>query len=371
MLPRLRPAAPPPLVLALAGPFSGPEGFRGPEMERSVRHYLAEVNRTGGVGGRPVELRVFDDGNDARRGRDQAEAIARSPAVLVLGHASSNTVAASSPVYLANGLPALSGNSALNETALDNPFYFSLRESNTTLGRNTATYVRHVLGRDTVSLVQTTSPTGRVFGEAFADTFDALGTVEHRWRVDTSAPDRQAADLDRLADDLAAEPEPGLVVLSATEIEGRDVLAAVRRHGLRPDLFGTISFGSDAFAALFAGFPEERSQPGYFTTGLYALAPVLYDSGGAETRAFASWYAAAHGQAPTWRAARYYDAARVAVHALRAAGLGAAPAATGAGAAGSAGDLRVERSRVRAARRPSTGRRQRWRAWRGRSTSTP
>src|SRR5262249_5195989 len=58
--------------------------------------------------------------------------------------------------------------------------------------------------------------------------------------------------------------------------------------------------------------------PGFFTEGVYAASPVILDSGNAETLAFADRYRARFGRDPSYISAQGYEAARVAVAAVRA-----------------------------------------------------
>jgi hypothetical protein len=55
---------------------------------------------------------------------------------------------------------------------------------------------------------------------------------------------------------------------------------------------------------LFAGEPEERQTPGFFTEGIYAESPVVFDSSNAETLAFADRFRNRFGRPPTLWAAQ-------------------------------------------------------------------
>jgi len=74
----------------------------------------------------------------------------------------------------------------------------------------------------------------------------------------------------------------------------------------------------DSFNTYFADQPEERKKPGFFTAGVYAVSPVIFDSSNAETLAFADRYRARFNREPTLWSAQGYEAARLAVAAIRA-----------------------------------------------------
>ena len=92
------------------------------------------------------------------------------------------------------------------------------------------------------------------------------------------------------------------------------------------------SFAYGGYARLFAAEPEEREAPGFFTDGLYAASPVLFDSGNAALLAFRERFRARHGHEPSWRVVLAYDATRMLLGALAAAlpGGGGPPADTAA-----------------------------------------
>jgi hypothetical protein len=112
--------------------------------------------------------------------------------------------------------------------------------------------------------------------------------------------------------------------------DARVLLPALRRAGLSPPLIGGDALGEEGFAELFANEPEEQDQPGFFTEGMYAAAPMIYDAIGGDALAFARLYEETYGSWPSWRAAKMYDAATMAIHALSVAALDGDPSAVAA-----------------------------------------
>ena len=60
---------------------------------------------------------------------------------------------------------------------------------------------------------------------------------------------------------------------------------------------------------------------------MYAAAPMIYDAIGGDALAFARLYQETYGSWPSWRAAKMYDAATMAIHALSVAALDGDPSA--------------------------------------------
>src|SRR3712207_4950817 len=77
---------PTPIRIAVANSLTGPSSSAGTESLAAVQIYIDEVNAIGGVGGRRIELMVFDDASSADVARDTVQAIADSPCLAVLGH---------------------------------------------------------------------------------------------------------------------------------------------------------------------------------------------------------------------------------------------------------------------------------------------
>jgi ABC-type branched-subunit amino acid transport system substrate-binding protein len=100
--------------------------------------------------------------------------------------------------------------------------------------------------------------------------------------------------------------------------EGARLLIALRRLGVTGPFLAGDAFGDQSFNRLLADEPEEQAQPGYFTDNLYTLTPVLLDSANADILAFADRFQARFGHDPVWFSVAGYDAANLAVAALRA-----------------------------------------------------
>jgi hypothetical protein len=119
-------------------------------------------------------------------------------------------------------------------------------------------------------------------------------------------------------------------VICLQQEDAHALLIALRRAGLSPPLIGGDALGDEEFAASFADEPEELGEPGFFTNGLYAAAPLIYDAIGGDALEFARLYQQTYGAWPSWRAAKIYDAATMAIHALATSPLDSSPGAIAA-----------------------------------------
>jgi ABC-type branched-subunit amino acid transport system substrate-binding protein len=305
------------LVVAFAGPLSGPDGQIGIEMANSAQMVVDRINTDGGIGGRSVELVRYDDEGDADVARARAvEIVANERVLMVLGHRTSAASLAAGEVYREAGIPAITASATADAVTIDNPWYFRSIFTNSFEGSLLAAYAAEVLGHTTASIITTPAPYESSLAAAFAGAFSNYGTVNTVWELD---PENRDASIEVMVEELAAEPNPGIVVLTLLQEDARAVLLALRRAGLSPPMIGGDALGDEEFAELFEGEPEELEQPGFFTEGLYAAAPLLYDAIGGDALDFARLYRETYGSSPSWQAAKAYDAATMALEAIAAA----------------------------------------------------
>jgi branched-chain amino acid transport system substrate-binding protein len=317
--------APDDYVIAFAGPLTGDDGLIGQEQLQAVQLAVAERNQRGGIGGHRVRVESYDDGNDPVLARQIAEELAADGSVqLVIGHYSSAATAAAVPVYEQAGLTVISPSATEVGLGDGSPWAFRSIFTNETQGAFAAEYARHALEAETASIVSAPGQYESSLANSFAGRFDALGEVRQQWTIEPADRD---ASIERIVNDLRADPEPDLVFLALQQGDARALLLALGRADLHPLMLGSESLGTDEFPTTFAAEPEEQEQPGYFTDGLYVVSPLLYDSLGGNALEFSQRFSASFGVMPDWFGAKAFDAAALGLYALETLD-GASPAVT-------------------------------------------
>jgi branched-chain amino acid transport system substrate-binding protein len=309
---------PDPVYVAVAVPLSGPQALQGQNVVKAVELSFREANKAGGIDGRPLKVLVADDEGRPSVAADRAREIAEGPALAVIGHMVSATTQEAGPVYRKAHLATVAGTANADQLAKDNPNFFCVIFNTTAEGRNLAAYARRVLGHQTASIIATDETFGKAVADAFCAAFTrAGGEVRHRWTYDRRISRREAS-IDAIARGLKEDQKPGVVLLFVSpSTSARDVVVQLRDRGVHPPFLGGTNLGSGAFSELFDDFDHEASQPGYYTDGIYAATPFLYDSAGSRAQEFFEAYKQAYRAEPDSRAAKFYDAARVVVAALR------------------------------------------------------
>ncbi len=317
-----------PIEIGLAAPLTGTGASGGQEMVQSVQLYFDGINAAGGIQGHPLKLVTFDDQGNPEVARQVADKVVASQALVLLGHRSSDASIAAGEIYEAHGLPAITG-TANNEKVTENrPYYFRMIYTNSDLAGVLSLYAQKVLQLPAASIIgDQASGNSRFISQALAENFGAAGTIKYRGMVD-STPNNKVASIQKVVQELAATPDPGLVFLPiSNEDLARDVIVAIRKQGIPVEIMGEQALSRELFAESFSEYPEEKNNPGYFTNGLYVPSPLLFDSAGANAQDFAAAYEKAYGEMPSYLGAKFYEAAMMAVAGLEQAELNLDPQA--------------------------------------------
>lgn len=307
------------IYLAVAGPTSE-DNISGMEMVQGIQLYLDRLNAEGGVSGKKVKLLVFNDRNDSEVARQTATAIVKStPALAVLGHLYSSTSAAGGEIYQQFGMPVITGSATADRITEDNDWYFRVIFNNRLQASFIANYVQKILGYQRASIIYSDDNYGETLRESFARTFTGLGgEIKHQWAIDVNATNFEQRQKQIVADLLGSKnDDPGTIFCATHNSDVVDLIVKIRQKELNYPLIGADSLGSAGFARLFREYAEERAMPGHFSNGIYAVSPIIFDVANEKAQQFRNRYIQKYGNEPGWTAATYYDAASMAVEAIK------------------------------------------------------
>ncbi|MEO1229560.1 MAG: ABC transporter substrate-binding protein [Myxococcota bacterium] len=305
-----------PLVVAYAAPQTGADRGETIRVQRLLEHYFEEVNRAGGVAGRRIELRIFDDRNEPQRAQEVAADVAESPAFGVIGHRRGVCSLAAGPIYAARGLPAITPSVVRTALVRENDWYFgsSLNVREEVL--HGVAYIREAFAAETFSIVYVDIPELALASlQAVATATSAGLTVDARHAL-PSTLDRERVG--EVVAALSSAPEEQPILLMTDLVSGSEVVRQLRDAGVDRPLLGSIVFASHRFHASFEGLDQTRIRPHYYTDGIHVLTPALIDMGSQKTTKFARWYAMTFRERPSIEGLLAADAAMVFVEAVRA-----------------------------------------------------
>jgi ABC-type branched-subunit amino acid transport system substrate-binding protein len=125
------------ITLGMSAPLSGPNGAYGQDMQQTIKAYFEQVNKTGGINGRKLELITLDDGYETDRTVANTKALIKDKNVFALlaYYGSSPTTEAMNTVFGPAKVPlvgTISGAATLREPISTNPntrYMFNVRAS--------------------------------------------------------------------------------------------------------------------------------------------------------------------------------------------------------------------------------------------------
>jgi branched-chain amino acid transport system substrate-binding protein len=306
-----------PLIIAVAAPLTGSRQSEGQEMQRAVTLYIDKVNDRGGIRGRPVAVRFYDDRNQTKQALQAADEIVNSGTLLVLGHFSSDTSIAAGRIYNNNGIPAITASASAGQITSENESYFRLIATSEFQGAFIANYIHTSLMIKSACIIFSTDNYGVTLARHFDRAAQGLGLeIKKRWSFNPENRDMNDILL-RISTELTSVDDPGAIFIAAAGDDGPKVITALKFAGAEYVIIGPDSFATESFIKGFNKYPQEEKKPGYYSDGIYAVTPYLKDIAEKEGQGFRKDFIGAYGAEPSWVAACYYDAAQIAVLAVQ------------------------------------------------------
>jgi branched-chain amino acid transport system substrate-binding protein len=308
------------IAIAVAAPLSGDGASGGQEIVDSIKLYIDATNRDGGINGHPLKLNVFDDKGNADGATQVANEIVKSDALVVLGHRTSDASIAAGSIYQERKLPAITGTANNPKITADRPYYFRIIYTNLDLAKTLSLYAQQVLKFKTASVIyDKASQNEQAQSEVIKSAFEANGSgkIQKTWAIDSDPVNRKAS-IQQIVNELAAEPDAGILFLTLGKEEiAEDFLVALKQKGLKNSILGEQALARESFAKRFEKYDEEKKSAGFFVDGMYVPAPILFDSAGADAQDFLAAYQKAYNKTPSYLGAKFYETAIAAVDAIR------------------------------------------------------
>ena len=313
----------PPIEIAVIGPMSGKDAPSGQAMLDGVRLHVNQVNRRGGIHGRRVRVKAYDNRHDAALARREAQRIADSDRVhAVIGHYYSSLALEGGKVYKAHGIPAVTGSATAPGVTRRNPWYFRVISDNNLQGKLSALYMSEILEQDKVHIVYEKDAYGRTLKRAFSSAAKRLNlTVGHVWGID-SLTDDIPARLTDITRTLARMDRPGALYVGLLDGEGAQLVFKLRKAGVDLPILGGDALGLGSFPQEIRKLPGADGPPGTYIDGVYVTTYFIRDIANHQAQQFIRAFQGECGRAPDALAAAYYDAAGIVLSAIRRAGPG-------------------------------------------------
>jgi branched-chain amino acid transport system substrate-binding protein len=219
--------------IGVAGSFSDPIGL---PMKLAAELAAEEINATGGIGGRRLELVLRDDYADPDSAVFVAGDLYASNVSAVVGHLFSGETLAASPVYNGGSHPvvAISPSSSSPEVSTAGAYTFRVCPSDLAHGAELAHWARDRLHFDTGVLFYLNDQYGRGVRQAFADQYARLGGEVQA--MDPYLGDRP--EVGPYLDLLARGARPDFLVVAGNRSEAEEIIRQAQRRHLTIPVLG-------------------------------------------------------------------------------------------------------------------------------------
>jgi branched-chain amino acid transport system substrate-binding protein len=322
------------IQIAVIGPLSGKDRAGGQAMLDGVNLRVAEINGNGGVDGRKLKVLAFDDQNSKDTARKKAVEIAMGGSVLaVIGHYYSSTSVEGGKIYKQFGIPAVTPSATAPEVTEGNDWYFRVVPDTNLQGKFAAIYTNEILKLERVFIVYEQDAYGSALQRSFTRTANDIGIqIPKAWRVNTETDDVDNL-LKKITLELQDDSYPGALFVALQDHAAAKIVRLIRDKGMDLTIIGGDAIGSESFPRKFKDAPLRKRGTGHYTDGIYATTFFIRDVGNYKAQQFNLAFKRQFGREPDDMAATSYDAATIAVEAIKRAGPG--------------GDLAQRRERIR------------------------
>ena len=309
------------ITIAIAAPLTNAGEATekvGESIVKGAQLYINDINKAGGLQGKQLKLEIYDDQGKVDVAEKVAREIVQSPAIAVIGHYSSSASLAAGKIYEDAGIPAISGSATADAVTAENEWYFRTIFNDSFQGKFIATYLRKVLGYSEIGIIRGYDAYGLNLGNTIETSFRELGgEIVAQWQLPKNqSPATDRIILQELQELQEYEELPEAMVLATNRDQVTNLLREFKNRNLNLFLFGGDAIGDISLAKTFADFPEEKQTPGFFTNGLEAIVPIIYDEANDQTQQFRDRFQELYGIFPGWSVASYYDATIAVVKAI-------------------------------------------------------
>ena len=255
---------------------------------------------------------IFDDQNNADKAYDAAKTIANlNRHVAVIGHHYSSCSIRAGKIYQDLGIAAISPASTNIQVTRNNQWYFRTIFNDYLQSIYLAIYVKEVLDKKQVSIIQEDQNYGAYLGKVFEDECRRSGlsiAFKRTFKVEETDQDKRIM---RIVNDLKKQKDTDIIFLALHCSEGIKFVKAIKDNGIEIPIITPDAFASKTFQKSFEKFPEESECPGYYTNGIYVITPIIFDTANEDAQQFWNQYIQQYGKEPGWHAAFAYDTAKV------------------------------------------------------------
>jgi branched-chain amino acid transport system substrate-binding protein len=292
-----------PVKLALVDAQSGQLSSLGAWELKGAKLAVEEWNKAGGVGGRQIQLDVFDDQGDPTVGTNLARKISSEGYVAMIGTAESAVTIAMAPILQQAQIPNITSGQSTGLVGVKSPFLFLNGPTSTTYDETLAKYIVDTKGTKTIAMITNNGSYGKGEHDAFTKALQARGVTAVADQVVTTDQKDFSAALSTIR-----SKNPQLIFLGAEEVESGLIVKQARDLGITVPFAGAAPQGTPVFLNTAGAANVE---------GTIVSSPYLSNDISDATKKFAAAYKAAYNEDAELHGAKAYDGTQIVLTALK------------------------------------------------------
>jgi len=287
-----------PILVGHFGSMTGSEATFGQSTDNGIRLAVKEQNAAGGVKGRMIEIKTYDDqGKSQEAGTAVTRLITDDKVAAVLGEVASSLSLAGGRVAQQYGVPMISPSSTNPQVTQIGDKIFRVCFLDPFQGWVEAKFARETLKANTAAILYDQAQAySKGLAQYFKEAFVQMGGTITTEQAFTGGDQDFSAQLTTIR-----QTNPDVILVPGYYTDAGNVAIQVRKLGIKAPLLGGDGWDSTQLAAI----GKDAIEGSYFSNH------YSFQEKRPEVENFVSKYEAAHGQKPDGLAALGYDAARL------------------------------------------------------------
>ncbi|WP_406439972.1 ABC transporter substrate-binding protein [Streptomyces sp. NBC_01613] len=292
-----------PIKIAVVDAQSGQLSSLGDWEYKGAKLAVDEWNKKGGIDGRKIQLKLFDDQGDPTAGTNIARKLDSEKYVAMLGTAESAVTIAMAPVLQQAKIPNITSGQSDGLVALKSPYLFLNGPTSTTYDSTLAQYLIKDKGYKKIAMITNNGSFGTGEHDAFLKAAKGLGVSPSTDQVVTTDQKEFSAALTKIR-----SKKPQVVFIGSEEVEAGLIVKQARDLGITAPFAGAAPQGTPVFIDTAGKAAVE---------GTIVSSPYLSNDTSDASKKFAAAYKAAYGKDAELHGAKAYDGANILLTALK------------------------------------------------------
>ena len=291
-----------PLIIGMFGPMTGERSALGLRFREAASMFIDEVNAKGGLGGRPLEVRIEDSRGVPREAANIAQKFAQDPKVLaVIGGQTSTELMAAGPILAEAELAQVAPTAGHPDYVKISPYQFRTTPTHASMVKPHVDLLMKTMGMKKIAIVYFKDDWGMVTNTMVSKRLKELGAEV----VLSEAMIPETRDFRPLITKIRSAAPDG-VFLASHYAELALFMQQLRQADPTLKVAGTDTLNDPKFIELAGGAAE----------GVVMPTPFLPEA--PEAIAFSKAYEAKFAKAPNYYSAFTYDAMFIVASAIEA-----------------------------------------------------